>query len=405
MKRLGKIGLALLSATFCCAQTPPNDEFTNRTTVFDTSFTLTADTAGATWDWFNEPGYPDSMTPPGASIVCCAPSVWWSWTPVESSAVIIERTDDYSKVGGYLLVYATTNLTFGSRSDLACGIHLLARGQYAVFNAQAGRDYQISVASFEPEVLHFQLTATNVPVFRVQPATQTVSQNASTLFSAFAVGIGPLRYQWRFNGVEVLNATNHMLALEDIGLTDAGDYSVVVTGATGVNTSRVAYLTVSTNDSRPILAALGVAGGSNFEYSVAGEIGRQYRMEFSSDLLTWGSPWPVGVVFNTNETTRMQIKKDTPVKFVRLSTYHAANEVCVNNLRQLKSAIWLLAEEMHLNDLYPVTMTNVLPYVDRRCALICPSAPPGYYYYYVMTTITNLPTCMIVPPQHLLEEE
>jgi hypothetical protein len=292
-----------------------------------------------------------------------------------------------------------------SSGDQIAGIHLQLHGQFAVFNAQAGTEYQISVASIYPELLHFRFTSTNAPVFRVRPLTQTVTTNASSLFSALAVGTGPLRYQWRRDGADLQNATNHMISFENVNLGDAGDYCVVVTGPTAASTSQVAHLNVTLNDSSPALRALGAGNGTGFQFSVTGEVGRRYRMEQSSDLLSWATPYPGGVIINTNATSILQIKNELPTKFVRISTYHAENEICVNRLRQIQAAIRLCADDNHLDDTADIGigLNHINEYLIDGKWPQCPLALDDYPSLLTVDVATR-PACAVVPWSHILLE-
>lgn len=59
-----------------------------------------------------------------------------------------------------------------------------------------------------------------------------------------ATGMEPLQYQWFFNGLPVVGATDFTLPLNKVGRAAAGEYYAVVTDATGSATSRVARLSV-----------------------------------------------------------------------------------------------------------------------------------------------------------------
>jgi len=146
-------------------------------------------------------------------------------------------------------------------------------------------EYQIKLAVQETNDAVFHLTANNAPVFRLQPRTQTVSSNASALFTAWALGLTPVLYQWRYNGADVPNATNAMLPIYSANATNAGEYCVVVSSAAGVSTSAVARLIISTKDLAPSVRAVRSVAGTNFEFAVNGEEGRSYLVESSTNLL------------------------------------------------------------------------------------------------------------------------
>jgi len=63
-------------------------------------------------------------------------------------------------------------------------------------------------------------------------------------FSVIAVG-NSLNYQWQKNSNNIPNATNSLLTLTNLALTDAGNYQVVITNPGGVTNSASATLQVS----------------------------------------------------------------------------------------------------------------------------------------------------------------
>jgi hypothetical protein len=83
------------------------------------------------------------------------------------------------------------------------------------------------------------------PHIRAHPISQTNTATSSASFSVRAMGAGPLSYQWRLNGTNLLGATNVTLALTNMRTTDAGSYSVLVSNAFGVAISSNAFLAVT----------------------------------------------------------------------------------------------------------------------------------------------------------------
>lgn len=91
--------------------------------------------------------------------------------------------------------------------------------------------------------------------------------------------------------------------------------------------------------------------------------------------------------------------------FVRARTQSQMN-ACINNLRQIDGAIqqWALETKQAANA--PVTHTDVVPYL--KAPAICPSAGAGaaglagFQASYTLTTVSNSPTCTIVPATHVL---
>jgi uncharacterized protein (TIGR02597 family) len=76
------------------------------------------------------------------------------------------------------------------------------------------------------------------------PASQAVSAGADATFTVNATGSGTLGYQWRFNGANIVNATDSSYTRSDVTAADAGSYSVVVTNSFSSATSSDAMLSV-----------------------------------------------------------------------------------------------------------------------------------------------------------------
>jgi hypothetical protein len=88
--------------------------------------------------------------------------------------------------------------------------------------------------------------ASSAPFILTQPANQTTAVGGSASFTVTAGGSQPLSYQWR-RGTNALNgATNSVLNLSNVQLSDAGNYSVVVSNPFGAVTSTNALLMVKT---------------------------------------------------------------------------------------------------------------------------------------------------------------
>jgi hypothetical protein len=131
------------------------------------------------------------------------------------------------------IVGATNNVL------LLTNVQASQAGNYSVlvFNT-AGSALSANVAL----TVQIPATITQQPTNR----TVTLATNGptSTIFSVTAIGTGTLRYQWRFNGIEITGATNSLYLLQNIRESDQGDYSVVVTDNLGPTVSQNARLTV-----------------------------------------------------------------------------------------------------------------------------------------------------------------
>jgi hypothetical protein len=82
------------------------------------------------------------------------------------------------------------------------------------------------------------------PQITAQPSPQTILAGGSATLNVAATGTAPLTYQWQLSGTNVLAATNPSLTLTNIRLSQAGNYSAVVSNSSGAVTSSNALLTV-----------------------------------------------------------------------------------------------------------------------------------------------------------------
>ena len=82
------------------------------------------------------------------------------------------------------------------------------------------------------------------PTITAQAKSQTVLVGTSAALSVSATGTPPLNYQWRFNQKDILSATNAILTFDKVTLAESGEYSVVISNATGTATSTSATLAV-----------------------------------------------------------------------------------------------------------------------------------------------------------------
>ncbi|HYG34361.1 MAG TPA: Ig-like domain-containing protein, partial [Clostridia bacterium] len=88
------------------------------------------------------------------------------------------------------------------------------------------------------------LPAGVAPTISQQPASRTNYVGQTAFFKVEAVGTAPLTYSWQHNGTAVPGATNAMLILSNVQLSDAGSYCANVSNPIGTIKSAVATLQV-----------------------------------------------------------------------------------------------------------------------------------------------------------------
>ncbi len=168
-------------------------------------------------------------------------SYWYSYRAPANGVLKVDSIG--STFNNVLAVY--TGSDFASLVSVACSSTNAGLGNEVVtFSAVSGTTYSIvsdGVGGVTGSLtLNYNLTAiTN------QPVSKTVSAGTNVTFTVGATGPSPLRYQWRFNTTNILNATNTSLTITNIQSTNDGNYTVVVTNSFAAITSSIATLTVN----------------------------------------------------------------------------------------------------------------------------------------------------------------
>lgn len=101
------------------------------------------------------------------------------------------------------------------------------------------------------------LTITN------QPVNASVAVGQPVTFSVSASGAAPITYQWQKNSTNIPNATGAAYTIQQTKLTDAGQYRVIVSNASGSVTSSAATLTVISN-ALPVAEIMTPAAGTTY---------------------------------------------------------------------------------------------------------------------------------------------
>jgi alpha-tubulin suppressor-like RCC1 family protein len=84
------------------------------------------------------------------------------------------------------------------------------------------------------------------PTIATQPVVNTAVIGGTVIYSVTVTGVGPFTYQWRHNGTNISGATDATLTLSNVGASQGGSYTVVVSNAYGSVTSNAAALTIDT---------------------------------------------------------------------------------------------------------------------------------------------------------------
>ena len=139
---------------------------------------------------------------------------------------------------------AFTGASLGSRVDFATGWN--AWGLAAGDLDGDGRTDVVFANSYDNTITIYQnqTPIAGALAITVQPTNQNITVGGTATFTVAAQGSSPLNYQWLFNGTNIAGATNVSLTLANVQLTQAGNYSVVVSNLIGSAVSSNAVLTV-----------------------------------------------------------------------------------------------------------------------------------------------------------------
>ncbi len=162
-----------------------------------------------------------------------------------------------------------------------------------------GGVYRPSLAVFAP---------VGAPRIVLQPRSQLVGSGVPVLLSGLAEGKPPLAFQWEKDGVPIPGANGPALSLQNPNASDSGDYTLIVTNALGLVSSRPAALTILEPVSitaQPSGATVAAGVSLNLTVKVSGNPQPIYQWRknginipgaiFSTLLLTNAQPFDGGI--------------------------------------------------------------------------------------------------------------
>jgi hypothetical protein len=129
-----------------------------------------------------------------------------------------------------------------------------------------------------------RMTEAVFPAIVAQPQNKTAIEGTNVTFTVSATGTTNLFYQWKFDGINISNATASSFTITNVQTLNEGEYSVVVSNIAGKVTSSNALLTVLVPPSiltQPIAQEVSVGGNVNFNVEASGSEPLVYQWLFN----------------------------------------------------------------------------------------------------------------------------
>ena len=161
-----------------------------------------------------------------------------------SDRIALERPQGPDLPGGAVSWVVVDEVLYADQSPWPCGSDGTGNSLQRVNSRQHGSDPANWSAEPPTAGRERDNLPPGLPAITAQPQDRVVATNASASFSVSVCGTPPFTYQWRFNGIEIPNATNATFTLASATPPNAGPYSVTVSNPAGSVTSLPATLVV-----------------------------------------------------------------------------------------------------------------------------------------------------------------
>ena len=165
---------------------------------------------------------------------------------------------------------------------------------YTKTNAQTNATYSVVVSNMINTATSSgaTLTVLTPPSITSDPSGVVTNAGANVTFSVGATGSATLKYQWKFNGANLLNQTNATLSLTNVQHGNVGNYSVLVTNAVGTATSADAALQLFSApviSSQPVSRTASAGGAVTLNVGATGAPTPSYQWQFNGANLLNGT--------------------------------------------------------------------------------------------------------------------
>ena len=272
----------------------------------------------------------NAIVDPTAPLICGVPpgaAYWFAYTAPTNGLMSVDTSG--SGIATLLAAFTYTGVltSYSNLVLLACDNNTggtgTNRNTHVQFSTVKNGNYYLCVGGVNSArgvvQLNYSLAAglpPSPPVITAQPQGWVVSANTAVALSATATGPGVLNYQWWKNNYKISRQTNASLLFASPANSDAGNYFVVVTNASGSVTSALAKVAVLTAPltqmnaaSNWLVSAFPATRGYQYKADCASALRPTAWLNFTNKFPDYG-----GVVWLTNST------KDNACLFLRVHT-------------------------------------------------------------------------------------
>ncbi|MDC0325232.1 DUF5050 domain-containing protein [bacterium] len=152
-----------------------------------------------------------------------------------------------------------------------------------------------------------------------QPQSTTVATGDSLTLSVEVEGGGDFSYQWAHNGKEIPGANTAFLELDNLQVTDAGAYNVVVSNAAGsvVSSMGILQVTAPAEELPPtVINSISVLPNGSVRMLFSNPSLSQIQVEVSNDLVSWQRVGVIDLVDGKAEYVD-SAESGAPIQFYR----------------------------------------------------------------------------------------
>lgn len=151
--------------------------------------------------------------------------------------------------------------------------------------------YSVTVSNAFGHAVSRDIKLAVAPLFvTVHPKPQVTLPGRTVSFDVAAIGIEPVRYQWRHNNVDLPGETGQHLVITNVSADDTGDYSVVVENPLGTARSVDANLSLARIASWGIgpFGETDVPAGLTDVIAIAGGFTHSLALRRDGTVAAWG---------------------------------------------------------------------------------------------------------------------